>query len=160
MDGMGSWKAVEGMLRNFSPSTGRLAQGYPHNHQHEAEHNETGTIGEELAARFLEGQGYDVLHRNWRHGRHEIDLVARHGQVLVVVEVKTRSNEQHGEPYEAVKKGKRGKLIKAANAYVAETGCELCLRFDIVSVILHPGGKPYIHHIPDAFYPTVHDRAQ
>lgn len=123
-----------------------------------AEHNDTGSTGEQLAARFLEEQGYQVLHRNWRHGRHEIDLVAQHGQQLVFVEVKTRSSTQYGQPEEAVRKGKRGKLIKAANAFIAETGRTLAVRFDIVSVILHPCGRPYIHHIPDAFYPTIHDR--
>ncbi len=123
-----------------------------------AAHNETGTAGEELAARFLHERGFELLERNWRHGRHEIDLVAIHGRELVFVEVKTRSSAQYGEPEEAVKKGKRGKLIKAANAYVEESGRTLAVRFDIVSVILHPDGKPYIHHIPDAFYPTIHDR--
>lgn len=123
-----------------------------------AEHNRTGTEGEQLACRFLEAAGFEVLERNWKHGKLEIDIVARHEQQLVFVEVKTRSSNQHGEPEEAVKKGKRGKLIKAANAYIQLTGCDLAARFDIVSVILHPSGKPYIHHIPEAFYPTVHDK--
>ncbi|MDX9752015.1 MAG: YraN family protein [Flavobacteriales bacterium] len=123
-----------------------------------AEHNDTGASGEHLAARFLEERGYTVLHRNWRHGRHEVDLVAQHGQELVFVEVKTRSSARYGQPEEAVKKGKRGNLIKAANAYLEEAGRTLAVRFDIVSVILHPGGKPYVHHIPEAFYPTIHDR--
>jgi putative endonuclease len=123
-----------------------------------AEHNVTGSQGEQLACRFLEEQGYAVLERNWRHGRHELDIIARQGRELVVVEVKTRSSDQYGQPAEAVKRGKRGKLVQAANAYVLATGCELGLRFDIVSVILHPGGKPHIHHITDAFYPTLHDR--
>lgn len=122
-----------------------------------AEHNLTGTRGEVLAANFLEGLGYDVLERNWRHGRHELDIVARTGKELVVVEVKTRTTAIHGQPLEAIKTGKRNKIFKAANAYVEITGCELGLRFDIVSVIMHPN-KPYIHHIPDAFYPTVHGR--
>lgn len=125
-----------------------------------AEHNVTGTEGERIAGRFLEGLGYEVLERNWRHGRHELDIVARTARELVVVEVKTRSSDQYGQPEEAVKQGKRGKLIKAVNAYVQETGCDLAIRFDIISVILHPGGKPYVHHIPDAFYPSIHDRPQ
>lgn len=125
-----------------------------------AEHNVTGKEGERLAGRFLEEQGYEVLERNWRHTRHELDLVARTDRELVIVEVKTRSTDRHGQPEEAVKQGKRGKLIKAANAYVAVTGCTLDLRFDIISVILRPGGKPYIHHIADAFYPTLHERPQ
>jgi putative endonuclease len=123
-----------------------------------AEHNRIGQEGERLACIFLEERGFEVLERNWRHGHHELDIVARHGLELVIVEVKTRSSDRHGEPSEAVKPGKRGKLIKAANAYVAATDIKLGLRFDIVSVILHPQGKPYIHHIPDAYYPTLHDR--
>lgn len=123
-----------------------------------AEHNLTGSLGEQLACRFLVEHGYEVLERNWRQARHELDVVARKGKELIIVEVKTRSSDQHGQPEEAVKKGKRGKLVQGANAYVMATGCELAVRFDIISVILHPTGKPYIHHITDAFYPTLHER--
>lgn len=123
-----------------------------------AEHNRTGSEGEQVACRYLAERGFEVLERNWRHGKHELDIIARQDQALVFVEVKTRSSDRHGQPEEAVKKGKRGKLIKAANAYIQASGSELVVRFDIVSVILHPSGKPYIHHIPDAFYPTTHDR--
>ncbi len=122
-----------------------------------AEHNVTGSEGERLAGEFLEQQGYEVMERNWRHGRHELDIVARKGPELVIVEVKTRSSSQYGQPLEAVKTGKRSKLLQAANAYVQMTGCQLGLRFDIVSIIMHPN-KPYIHHIPDAFYPTANAR--
>ena len=123
-----------------------------------AEHNDTGALGEQYACRFLEGLGYEVVERNWRFGKDELDIIARHGPELVIVEVKTRRSDQHGQPEDAVKKGKRSTMIRGANAYVQETDCQLALRFDIVSVILHPTGKPYIHHIPDAFYPTVHER--
>lgn len=123
-----------------------------------AEHNLTGSRGEQLACRFLENSGYEILERNWKHGRHELDIVARSAQELVVVEVKTRSSDKHGQPEEAVKKGKRGHMLRSANAYIEQTACVLSVRFDIISVILHPGGKPHIHHIQDAFYPTTHDR--
>jgi len=123
-----------------------------------AEHNLIGAQGEQYACRFLEDNGYEVLERNWRQARHELDIIARKGRELIIVEVKTRSSDQHGQPEEAVKKGKRGTMIRGANAYVQETGTDLALRFDIVSIILHPSGKPYIHHIQDAFYPTIHDR--
>ncbi|MBX2972205.1 MAG: YraN family protein [Flavobacteriales bacterium] len=123
-----------------------------------AVHNETGAIGEQYACRFLEDLGYEVVARNWRFGKDELDIIARTARELVIVEVKTRSTDIHGQPEEAVKKGKRSTMIRGANAYVQASGCELALRFDIVSVILHPSGKPYIHHIPDAFYPTIHDR--
>ncbi len=123
-----------------------------------AEHNRIGALGEQLACRYLEEQGYEVLERNWRHAKHELDIIARNKQYLVIVEVKTRSSVDHGQPEEAVKKGKRGRIIKAANAYAQTSGTDLALRFDLVSIILHPSGKPYIHHIPDAFYPTTNDR--
>lgn len=123
-----------------------------------AEHNEIGALGEQHACHFLKQLGYEILERNWRHAKHEIDAIATHAGQLIIVEVKTRSSAIHGEPEEAVKKGKRGKIIKAANAYILATACSMNVRFDIVSVILHPAGKPYIHHIVDAFYPTIHDR--
>jgi len=123
-----------------------------------AEHNDIGALGEQYACRFLEELGYEILERNWRFGKDELDIIARTARELVFVEVKTRRSERHGQPEEAVKKGKRSTMIRGANAYVQETIGELALRFDIVSVILHPTGKPYIHHIPDAFYPTAHER--
>ena len=123
-----------------------------------AEHNEIGALGEQYACRFLEELGLEVLERNWRFGKDELDIIARTARELVIAEVKTRSSDQHGQPEEAVKKGKRSTMIRGANRYNQETGCELAVRFDIVSVILHPTGKPYIHHVPDAFYPTVHER--
>lgn len=125
-----------------------------------AEHNEIGAAGEQLASKYLRTKGYEILDRNWRHSKHELDIVARDGKYVVIVEVKTRSNDLYGQPEEAVKPGKRAKLIKAANAYIADLPGEITLRFDIISVILHPSGKPYIHHIEDAFYPTIHDRPQ
>lgn len=125
---------------------------------HMAEHNRTGAEGEQLACRYLQELGYEILDRNWRCGKLELDIVARTRHELVVVEVKTRSTADHGDPEQAVKKGKRGGMIKAANAYLLAMGLELAVRFDIISIILHPSGKPYIHHIPDAFYPTTHDR--
>ena len=123
-----------------------------------AEHNEIGALGEQHASRILQQLGYEILERNWRHAKDEIDVIATYGGQLIIVEVKTRSSAVHGEPEEAVKKGKRGKIIKATNAYILETGCSMNVRFDIVSVILHPAGKPYIHHIVDAFYPTLNDK--
>jgi len=123
-----------------------------------AEHNVLGIQGEQLACRFLEQRGYLILERNWHHAKHELDIIAQIGKELVIVEVKTRSSDKHGEPEDAVKPGQRSRIVKAANAYVMASNCELGLRFDIISVILHPLGKPYIHHIADAFYPELNDR--
>ena len=63
-----------------------------------ATHLSTGKQGEQLACQWLEAKGFSILHRNWRHGRDEIDIVARDGEFLVVVEVKTRSTGRWGDP--------------------------------------------------------------
>ena len=81
-------------------------------------HLELGAAGEQLACQWLLANGYTILHRNWRHGRDELDIVAREGGELVVVEVKTRATGRHGEPEDAVSPAKRRKLMRAAAAYV------------------------------------------
>lgn len=124
-----------------------------------AEHLEVGATGEQLACRWLEANGFTLLHRNWRHGRDELDVVARQGAQLVVVEVKTRSSSRHGEPEMAVTPAKQRKLFRAAQGYLETFALDLDLRFDILSVILTPDGHSQVFHIPEAFYPTIDDEA-
>lgn len=119
-----------------------------------AEHIETGKKGEELAAEFLTSQGIKILHRNWRIGHYELDLVAREGDTVVVTEVKTRKSLYGGEPEVSVTRMKQKTLIKAANAYVMHYGINLPVRFDIISVVIK-GEQHFIHHIKDAFYPMI-----
>ena len=73
-----------------------------------------GEAGESLACRHLEGKGYVILKRNYRCRSGEVDIVARHGEATVFVEVKARSGRSHGQGYEAVTFGKRRRLIRAA----------------------------------------------
>ena len=124
-----------------------------------AHHQLTGATGEQLACQHLQGLGYDLLHRNWRHGRDELDLVMRHGGTLVVVEVKTRATSHHGEPEEAVDPPKQRKMVRAAEAYMELHDLDIDIRFDIVSIVLGTLGAPEIFHIPEAFYPTPQDEA-
>ena len=114
--------------------------------------NETGKAGEELAARWLERNGMRLLHRNWRQGRNEIDLVMRHRQTIAFVEVKTRRLGPGGTPAAAVTAAKRRRLARAAAAWIVshpETGREF--RFDIVEVTIAAGRPPLVEHWPDAF---------
>lgn len=122
------------------------------------EHLRTGATGEELACGWLTTKGFTVLHRNWRHGRHEIDIVARDGRFLVVVEVKTRSSDRWGHPEEAVDRAKQRKLMAAAEALVHSIPEDLELRFDVLGITLTADG-PAFFHIPNAFYPTLHEQA-
>jgi len=110
-----------------------------------------GRRGEALAARELRRRGYVILERRWRCRIGEIDIVARDGAVLVVVEVKARSRTDYGPPIDAVDRDKRRKLEKLARAYLqAKRLQNVSLRFDLVGVTLSDGEKPRVEVFPDA----------
>ena len=117
-----------------------------------AEHNDFGKLGEELAVDYLTGKGYEILERNWRNVHKEIDIIAKEGKFLVIVEVKTRQTDEYGEPDIAVTRKKQRMLIAAANAYITRKGLDMETRFDIISIIFRDG-EPVIEHIEDAFLP-------
>jgi putative endonuclease len=119
-----------------------------------ATHNLLGKEGEEAAAAFLQAKGYALFHRNWRSGHKELDIVARKGDMLVVVEVKTRRNQLFGRPEEAVTPQKMRRIVTSADAYVRKFGIDLPVRFDIIEIT---GTEPpfRIQHIEDAFFPPM-----
>lgn len=111
----------------------------------------SGSQGEEAAARFLEKKGYEILERNYRACGAEIDLIARDGDTLCFVEVKTRKSEDFGLPAEFVDLRKRRKIIRGARVFSGRRKyAEMYIRFDIVSVV-HEGRRPVIQHIENAF---------
>jgi len=118
------------------------------------DHIELGKTGEDLAVAHLESKGYLILERNWRLGKEEIDIIARDGDFVVIVEVKTRTSAAFAEPESAVTKVKQRILVRAANAYVNYHHQYGEVRFDIVTVVIRPEGE-IIHHIADAFYATL-----
>lgn len=110
-----------------------------------------GDRGEQIAARYLEQQGFRILERNFRYERGEIDLVAEEGDELVFVEVKTRRSRSFGDPEESVDEAKEEQIRDTAEGYLVLRGVgERIYRFDIVAVLLE-GETPEIHHIRDAF---------
>ncbi|UPZ16952.1 YraN family protein [Flavobacterium humidisoli] len=120
-----------------------------------AEHNDLGKLGEDLAAAHLEENGYSIIERNFVIQKAEIDIIAQKGNVLAIVEVKTRSSLDFGSPQDFVKSKKIQLLIKAVNAYINDREKDfqedLEIRFDIVAV--HKNGESFaIEHLTDAFY--------
>ena len=98
-----------------------------------------GRRGEDLAHRFLRKQGYTIVARNYRlsSGDAEADLIARHGEDLVIVEVKTRATDEFGPPEQAVNPEKRRHLMRVAREYARKTNTPWeHMRFDIVSIVL------------------------
>lgn len=115
---------------------------------------ETGLWGEQVAALWLSNHGYAIVGRRVRPDRHdEIDIIARKGDVLVFVEVKTRASEAFGRPFFAVGMAKRRALCRAAAAYLRRLRYpNLYYRLDVVEVIGRPGDPaPTVRHIEDAF---------
>lgn len=116
-----------------------------------AEHNELGKRGEEMAAEYLQKNGYTILQTNFVFQKAEIDIIAQKGNILAVVEVKTRSSLEFGLPQDFVKPKKIGLLVKAINEYIIENDLDVDARFDIISV--YKNEKNYeIEHLEDAFF--------
>ncbi|WP_048810195.1 YraN family protein [Candidatus Methylacidiphilum infernorum] len=111
-----------------------------------------GQRGEKEAAFFLHNLGYKILLKNVKIEGYELDLVCRDKEVLVFVEVKTRSSIQYGFPYEAVDAQKKRNLIAAAHAYLKLLkNPVVAYRFDVVEVLFFKGTRPKITHYPNAF---------
>jgi len=113
-------------------------------------HISTGNEGENRAIYYLEKKGYQVLEKNYRFKRAEIDIIVSKENVLVFVEVKTRRTLKFGLPEESVNSKKSKNVIAAAENYIHETGWEKDIRFDVISIAL--GTKVEIEHIKDVFF--------
>ncbi|MDC7994819.1 YraN family protein [Altibacter sp. HG106] len=116
-----------------------------------AYHNELGRWGEAFAVAYFEQNGYEVLERNFRFQKAEIDIIARREQTLVVVEVKTRNSAYFGNPQEFVTASKIKLLVKAANEYVISNQLDVNVRFDIIAIIKNKQQEELTHY-KDAFY--------
>lgn len=114
-------------------------------------HNELGKKGEQIALKHLENLGYKVLEKNWFYQKAEIDLITQKENVLVVIEVKTRSSIEFGSPESFVSKSKIKLLSKAIDAYIEQNNLDLEVRFDIISIVIK-NDNPIVEHIENAFY--------
>ena len=105
-----------------------------------------GRAGENAAAKFLKARGYTIVERNFRTPFCEVDIIARKGDVLAFVEVKTRLNENFGRPCEAVTPAKQRLYLRAADYYFAFKPIDLTVRFDVIEIL-----SGDINHIENAF---------
>lgn len=111
-----------------------------------------GRSGEATAAKYLKKCGFSIVKKNYSCKHGEIDLIAKDGDILVFVEVKTRSQQAFGSPASSVNSRKQIQISKAAHNYLVEHQVgDVDARFDVVSVFMLKGEKPVIEHIPDAF---------
>jgi len=114
-----------------------------------------GRKGERLAEKYLTDKKFNILKKNWHYHHKEVDIIAEKNGVLIFVEVKTRSTNYFGEPFESVTQKKQEFLIEAANGYLEDNGLDKEVRFDVISIVISGTNPPEIFHIPDAFSPEV-----
>lgn len=110
-----------------------------------------GKKGEELASKFLVKLGYRIVERNYRYKKSEIDIICTGEELLIFVEVKTRSSRDFGEPESFVSKNQQSAIIRASEEYVLQTQWEGDIRFDIIAII-QSAKEQEIMHFKDAFY--------
>ena len=119
-----------------------------------AESHNLGKKGEDLATDHLKRSGYKLLSRNWKYGKHEIDIIAQNKDVIVFAEVKTRSDDFQMHPITAITTEKQKSIIWAAEGYIKRFNIDKNSRFDVITII-KKGEQFEIDHIEDAFYPTL-----
>lgn len=115
--------------------------------------DDLGRAGEQRAAAHLEASGYRIIDRNWRCPHGEIDLVAHSAGVLAVVEVKTRTSEAFGHPFEAIDRRKAARLWRLALAWIAAHPDQARghrLRVDALAVIGPDPWTARLEHLEDA----------
>ena len=157
----GLWVRARSTVARSSPllnSRSHFSELTPH---------EIGALGERIAAKFLQGLGWKVLYRNFRAPKGgEVDLVMRGGDgrnLLVFVEVKTRTRRDFGRPMRAINAEKRALIVRGASEWLRLLGREFDLekkqdvrreiswRYDVVEIILEEDEKPDVHLVENAF---------
>ncbi len=109
-----------------------------------------GSAGESAAATYLKKKGYQILGQNYTCRFGELDVIARQGQFVVFVEVKTRKNEQFAQAREFVTRAKQERVIRAAMLWLQSNDVDLQPRFDVIEVV-GEGRRREIRHIENAF---------
>lgn len=117
-----------------------------------AKHNELGKLGETIAQEFLLGKGYTIEAVNYRHRRLELDIVAKDGDTLVFVEVKTRSDDFLFDPEKAMTEKKETLMRNAAVAYMRETDYDWAIRFDVIAIVVRGEDRYEVRHGEDVFF--------
>jgi putative endonuclease len=109
-----------------------------------------GATGEKAAEDWLAEEGFEIVARNWRSGRYELDIVARRGESIHFVEVKTRDAGGLTSPEEAMTAAKQRSFRLAVQAWLAQNPSDLEPQMDLIAVDNTADGKPLVRYIPHA----------
>ncbi len=116
---------------------------------------ELGKKGEEIAVAYLIKEGYKIMARNWFSDHKEVDIIAKQGDEIVIVEVKTREGDYFEEPWEAVSTRKIKNIVQVTDAWLNEKEIDLETRFDVISIIFSDDVNYELTHFPGAFTSPV-----
>jgi len=116
---------------------------------------ETGDTAEHIAKGYLIEKGYHILDTNWRIGHLELDIIAKDGEELVIVEVKSREGEGFVHPSDALSDKKMKKIITAAEGWIQYHNWNGDTRFDLILVTILGSNSFEIEHFDNAFNPTA-----
>ncbi|MBI5634082.1 MAG: YraN family protein [Nitrospirae bacterium] len=111
---------------------------------------DVGKKGEDLAVALCRERGFTIIEQNFRTPFGEIDIIAKDGNIFVFIEVKARTGDTYGAPFEAVTRRKRDKISKVAMSYLKRFRKEVPARFDVISISMK-SGMPDLEYIQDAF---------
>ncbi|HLA57276.1 MAG TPA: YraN family protein [Puia sp.] len=117
-----------------------------------AAHNEFGKAGEQMAAEWLELHGFQIVCRNWRFRRYEVDIIASRDRILHFIEVKSRHDDLFGKPEDWVNRRKGRHLLSAGEAFQDKYPEWTHIQYDIVSILLTPDSKPDLFFIEDVYW--------
>ena len=116
---------------------------------------EKGKEAEEIAVAYLRNKGYYIRHMNWIYDHKEIDIVAEHEGMLIIIVVKMRESAFFENPEDAISRQKIRFLLSAAEAYIDTYDLDMDTRFDVIAIINKGKGGKEIEHFEDAFLPPV-----
>jgi putative endonuclease len=114
-------------------------------------HNELGKLGEELAAKWLTEKGYTILHKNWKWGQNEIDVIATRGKFLYFIEVKTRNHGPIGYPEDSVSRQKFKCMQRVANGFLTCYPNYPWIEYQILSITIYKDGRREYFLIEDVY---------
>lgn len=114
-------------------------------------HIDLGKRGEDRAAEWLVRKEYEILYRNWRYGRYEVDIIARRGNVFHFIEVKCRQWSVYGPPEESVSRKKIRNMMRGSLAWRIQFPGPGRIQYDVLSITIRPGAEPEFFFIEDVY---------
>jgi putative endonuclease len=114
-------------------------------------HIRTGEKGEKMAADWLTANGFQILRRNWRHGRYEVDLIAGKEETIHIVEVKCRQSNAYGPPEQSVSRKKIEHLLRGAQGWLLNHPGLTRIQYDVLAITLHKDADPEYFLFEDVY---------